>query len=82
MQLAAGIVVDGKIIIEGGPLPEDAVVTIPLAKWRKPLRHGMEWVSEDSREHTLYIDPTRLQGANEVSIHRVLIQVEADDHAV
>jgi hypothetical protein len=28
MQLATGIVVGGKVIVEGGPLPEGAVVTI------------------------------------------------------
>jgi hypothetical protein len=28
MQLTTGIVVDGKVIVEGDPLPEGAVVTI------------------------------------------------------
>jgi hypothetical protein len=28
MQLATGIVVDGKVVVEGEPLPEGAVVTI------------------------------------------------------
>lgn len=28
MQLATGIVIDGKVIVEGDPLPEGAVVTI------------------------------------------------------
>ena len=28
MQLATGTVVDGKVVVEGGPLPEGTVVTI------------------------------------------------------